>query len=89
MQCFNNLSEEERARPLPERFGLTMRHAGVAITITSVTDLGRNSLDILSLGLQDWAKFWDYFSISLDRYQTQNLTLGQVLGEFLGWKNSY
>ena len=38
-QCFNNLSEEERARPLPERFGLTMRHAGVAITITSVTDL--------------------------------------------------
>ena len=38
-QCFNNLSEDERAKSLPERFGLTMKHAGVAITITSVTDL--------------------------------------------------
>ena len=39
IQCFDNLSDEDRAKPLPERFGLTMKHAGVAITITSVTDL--------------------------------------------------
>ena len=38
MQCFNNLSPEEEAKPRTERFGLTMRRAGAAITITSLTD---------------------------------------------------
>ena len=39
MQAFENLTEEEREQELGVRFGRTMRHAGVAITITSVTDL--------------------------------------------------
>ena len=38
MQCFNNLKKDEEERPLPERFGLTMKRAGAAITITSLTD---------------------------------------------------
>ena len=38
MQCFNNLNEEEEKKPMTERFGMTMRRAGVAITITSLTD---------------------------------------------------
>ena len=38
MQCFNNLKEDEETRPMTERFGLTMRRAGAAITITSLTD---------------------------------------------------
>lgn len=38
MQCFNNLDGEEEKLPMTERFGLTMRRAGAAITITSLTD---------------------------------------------------
>ena len=38
MQCFNNLRGEEEKLPMTERFGLTMRRAGAAITITSLTD---------------------------------------------------
>ena len=38
MQCFNNLNREEEKQPMKERFGLTMRRAGAAITITSLTD---------------------------------------------------
>jgi len=38
MQCWNNLSPGEMKRPLPERMGLTLQHAGVSITVTSVTD---------------------------------------------------
>ena len=32
MQCFNNLDNEEGKRPMAERFGLTMKRAGAAIT---------------------------------------------------------
>lgn len=39
MQAWENLSEEERCLERVVRFGLAMKHAGVAITITSVTDL--------------------------------------------------
>ena len=40
VQCFNNLSKEEKAIPsVPERIGLTMKHAGVAITVTSLTNV--------------------------------------------------
>ena len=38
MQCFNNLDEEEQKRTREERFGLTLRRAGAAITVTSLTD---------------------------------------------------
>jgi len=38
MQCFNNLEEEEQKKSREERFGLTMRRAGAAITVTSLTD---------------------------------------------------
>lgn len=38
VQCWSNLNKEEMKRSLPVRIGLTMKHAGVSITITSVTD---------------------------------------------------
>ena len=38
MQCFNNLNPEESKLKIRQQFGRTMRGAGVAITITSVTD---------------------------------------------------
>lgn len=38
VQCWSNLNKEEMKRSLPARIGITMKHAGVSITITSVTD---------------------------------------------------
>jgi len=38
VQCYSNLSKEDLKRPLPIQMGITMKHAGVSITITSVTD---------------------------------------------------
>ncbi len=37
LQCYRNLPDH--SLDLAERIGLTMRHAGVAITVTSVTDI--------------------------------------------------
>ena len=40
IQCFNNLPEEQTlGRSLKDRIALTMQHAGVAITVTSATDM--------------------------------------------------
>jgi len=38
MQCFDNLTPEERGQDISETISLTMRRAGVAITVTSLTD---------------------------------------------------
>ncbi|XP_068236548.1 patched domain-containing protein 3-like [Palaemon carinicauda] len=38
VQCFNNLNEEERRLELRQRMATALRHAGVAITVTSITD---------------------------------------------------
>merc|ERR1712106_172187 len=38
MQCFNNLNSEEQKKSREERFGLVLRRAGAAITVTSLTD---------------------------------------------------
>ncbi len=40
VQCLNNLENEDNFKDMDrvEKVGLTMKHAGVAITITSLTD---------------------------------------------------
>ena len=39
VQCWETLATEHRQESLVHRFGLTMRHAGTAITVTSLTDV--------------------------------------------------
>ena len=40
VQSFANIrNPDDMAKPLVQRFGLTLKHSGVAITITSITDL--------------------------------------------------
>ena len=39
MECWYNLLEENKGLPLPERIGRTMQHAGISITVTSITDV--------------------------------------------------
>lgn len=38
MQAWNNLTEDEKKFTISERIGLTLKHAGVSITITSITN---------------------------------------------------
>lgn len=57
VQCWYNLSEEEKVgKSLHEQIGETMKHAGVAITVTSITDVfafGIGAVTILP-GLQSF-----------------------------------
>ncbi|XP_039299028.1 NPC intracellular cholesterol transporter 1 homolog 1b [Nilaparvata lugens] len=39
MACKNNLSKDELKNELPVQIGLTLRHAGISIAITSLTDM--------------------------------------------------
>ena len=39
IQALDNLTSDQKQRPIPERMALAMRHAGVSITVTSVTDI--------------------------------------------------
>ncbi|XP_071520862.1 patched domain-containing protein 3-like [Panulirus ornatus] len=38
VQCWHNLNQQERRLQLQKRVGRALRHAGVAITVTSITD---------------------------------------------------
>ena len=38
IQCRNTLSQADKSKDVVERLGVTLRHAGVAITITSITN---------------------------------------------------
>lgn len=38
-EAWNNLTEAEKQKPLPERVAIAMKHAGVSITVTSLTNL--------------------------------------------------
>ncbi|KAK9892442.1 hypothetical protein WA026_019895 [Henosepilachna vigintioctopunctata] len=39
MACYDDLSPDQKKLPIPEILGLMLQHAGVSITITSVTDI--------------------------------------------------
>ena len=39
IKALDNLSEEEKGHSIPERMSLALKHAGVSITVTSVTDV--------------------------------------------------
>lgn len=37
--AWQNLSSEEKKRPIEEKMAMALKHAGVSITVTSVTDI--------------------------------------------------
>ena len=39
MQAWNRLSASERKLPLEQQAGHALKHAGVSITVTSITDI--------------------------------------------------
>lgn len=54
IEAWNNLTPMEKKRELPVKMALTMKHAGVSITVTSVTNfvafsIGSSTVSILIL----------------------------------------
>lgn len=39
VEAWKNLTPEELKLPLPKQIAMTMKHAGVSVTVTSVTDI--------------------------------------------------
>lgn len=39
VEAWKNLTPEEQKLSLPEQVAMTMKHAGVSVTVTSVTDI--------------------------------------------------
>lgn len=51
MECWYNQLDDHSHLPLPERIGHTMRHAGISVTVTSITDVmafGLGAFTVLS-----------------------------------------
>ena len=59
MQAWENLTAEEKKHDMVTRFGIALNHAGVAITITSVTDLFAFAIGARSVmpGLQSFCVY--------------------------------
>ena len=38
VKAMDNLTDKERQLPIPDKMAMTMKHAGVSITITTLTD---------------------------------------------------
>ena len=53
VQCLDNIEDEEETRELEEKIGLTMKRAGISITVTSLTDVlafGIGSITVITRG---------------------------------------
>ncbi|TRY77454.1 hypothetical protein TCAL_08010 [Tigriopus californicus] len=78
VQSFDNLKDGELALALAQRFGLCMSHAGVAITITSVTDL-------LAFGIGGTTVLPALMSFCLFAAMGILFVFGYMITFFLGW----
>ena len=55
VQCWYNLQEEETfGKTLHEKIGLTMKHAGVAITVTSFTDVFAFGMGAITVSIKNF-----------------------------------
>ena len=72
VQGISNLSESDRKLPIHDRIGIAMKHAGISITVTSVTDMaafliGSSSVGF-SINIRLFSKFYRYFLNSSERF---------------------
>jgi Niemann-Pick C1 protein len=52
VKCLDNLTEEQvSSLSIPERIGVAMKHAGVAITVTSLTNVCAFGVGAVTVGL--------------------------------------
>ena len=62
VQCLDNLdSSSSASMSVEERIGLAMRHAGVAITVTSLTDVIVFAIGATTVG--EKTDIWDGFHV--------------------------
>ena len=52
VQGISNLSDSDKKLPIPDRIGIAMKHAGVSITVTSVTDMAAFLIGSSSVSLK-------------------------------------
>ena len=72
VQALENLNGRQTRLPVPERIGLAMKHAGVSITVTSITNMS-----VFLIGST---------SVSTDSKTLYGVTPGHLLVD-LGWVN--
>lgn len=57
VQAVDNLSKKDKEAPVHERIGNAMKHAGVSITVTSITDMAAFLIGSTSVSFQNAAAF--------------------------------
>ena len=55
VQGISNLSDSDKKLPIPDRIGIAMKHAGVSITVTSVTDMAAFLIGSSSVSLKHFS----------------------------------
>ena len=50
VQCWNNLDKDQQKRRLATRIGTCLKHAGVSITVTSITDFASFAVGSTTVG---------------------------------------
>ena len=56
VQAVDNLSQDEKKLPANERVAKAMKHAGVSITVTSVTDMAALLISSTTVSINDYIK---------------------------------
>lgn len=54
VEAWKNLTPEELKLPLPEQVAMTMKHAGVSVTVTSVTDIVAFAIGASTVGTENY-----------------------------------
>lgn len=54
MACWEELTKEDKKLSIPEKIGLSLKHAGVSITVTTVTDV------LAFIVGSSTVKYWDF-----------------------------
>ena len=82
MQAWNRLSASERKLPLEQQAGHALKHAGVSITVTSITDIVAFGIGATTVNRQESLTCEDLIDLIYDyMYLTLNITNIAILSE--------
>lgn len=89
VQCWNNLTSEDIKNPLHVRIGTALKHAGVSITITSITDfaafaVGSSTVSDV-IGPRFAQSIWLIFLLSTSGFAVVEIILHLLSGRYFGY----
>ena len=74
VQCYDQLKPHELQLPMHERMGLTMKHAGMSILVTSITDICAFAVGSTTVSWSFLHIIWNQIvSFSVNSYLTLHL----------------